>query len=66
MTRADEAARYREAAHKILDQLDWCVHYLERNHKDRLSRQLAANMAKIRQRVDEPGPHETLTDDEAG
>ncbi|HEV3389311.1 MAG TPA: hypothetical protein VG057_09880 [Solirubrobacteraceae bacterium] len=50
----DERARYRKAAHETLDQLDWCVEYLKRIHKPRISRQLEINTSKIRRRVDEP------------
>ena len=52
--RDDERARYLKAAHVTLDQLDWCVEYLKRIHKPKISRQLEINTSKIRRRVDEP------------
>ena len=65
MVREDEVARYREAAHMTLDQLDWCVEYLRRIHKPKVSRQLATNTAKLRQRAGEPHG-EAVTREEAG
>lgn len=55
MTRDDEAQRYREAAHMTLDQLDWCVEYLHRLGKRRISKQIAKNRAAIAGRL---GPQE--------
>jgi hypothetical protein len=51
MDRDEETARYRRAAQLALDQLEWCVHYLHRIHKDRLARQLAKNRAAISRRL---------------
>ena len=47
MTRNDETARYREAAHRALDQLDWCIEYLRSIRKTQISRQLAKNRSTI-------------------
>jgi hypothetical protein len=47
MTKNDETARYREAAHRALEQLDWCVEYLRRIHKTQISKQLAKNRSTI-------------------
>ena len=44
----DEAARYRRAAETALEQLDWCIAYLQRIGKRRISRQLAKNRTNIR------------------
>lgn len=55
MARAEEVARYRKAAHATLNELDWCVEYLRRIQKEKLSQQLATNAAGIRQRIGEPG-----------
>ena len=55
MSKNDETARYREAAHRALDQLDWCVEYLRSIRKTQLSRQLAKNRATIARRLSQPG-----------
>lgn len=47
MTKTDETARYREAAHRALDQLDWCVEYLRSIHKTQISKQIAKNRSTI-------------------
>ena len=47
MTQDEEAERYRKAAHLALDQLDWCVEYLRRLRKTKVSRQLARNRTAI-------------------
>ncbi len=66
MARSDtDPAQYREAALMTLDQLDWCVEYLRRIHKPKLSRQLAINTSGIRQRVDAPD-RGAVTREEAG
>jgi hypothetical protein len=52
MDRDEEAAaRYRRAAQLALGQLEWCVEYLRRIHKNRLARQLAKNHAAISRRL---------------
>jgi hypothetical protein len=51
MTREDEAERYRRAAHMTLDQLDWCVEYLRRLGKRRISKQIAKNRSAIAGRL---------------
>ena len=65
MARADEVARYRKAAHTTLNQLDWCVEYLRRIHKEKLSHQLAVNTTTIRQRSEE-AEREAVTRRRAG
>lgn len=56
MAREDESARYRQAAHLALDQLDWCINYLRRIHKSKIADQLARNRSAIRHRLEErPG-----------
>ena len=65
MARADEVGRYRKAAHTTLNQLDWCVEYLRRIHKEKLSQQLAVNTTSIRQRSDE-AEREAVTRRRAG
>ena len=47
MAHDDEAARYREAAHRALDQLDWCVEYLRGIRKTKISKQVAKNRSAI-------------------
>lgn len=54
MTRNDETARYREAAHRALDQLDWCIEYLRDIRKTQISKQLAKNRAAIARRIAGP------------
>ena len=49
MTHDDQAARYRQAAHQTLGQLDWCVEYLRSIRKTKLAKQLAKNHAAIAQ-----------------
>jgi hypothetical protein len=65
MARADESARYREAARMTLDQLDWCVEYLRSIRKPQISRQLATNTRTLRERVDR-AREETVTRQQPG
>ena len=51
MTLDDDIARYREAARLTLEQLDWCVAYLRRIHKDKIARALAQNRSAIARRL---------------
>lgn len=45
----DEAARYRQATHMALDQLQWCVEYLRTIRKTKISEHLdKSRMALIR------------------
>jgi hypothetical protein len=44
----DEAARYRRAGEAALEQLDWCIAYLQQIGKPRISRQLAKSRTNIR------------------
>jgi len=48
-----QAQRYREAAEMLLDQLDWCVTYLNRIRKYDLARSVARNRDRIRGRLRE-------------
>ena len=50
----NEAQRYRQAAEETLGQLDWCIDYFRRIHKERISAQLARNTAHIRSLLQEP------------
>jgi hypothetical protein len=59
MPRDDEAERYRKAAGQALSQLDWCVGYLRRIHKQRLAAQIAKSSAAIRRRLGEPAGRDT-------
>jgi thiamine pyrophosphate-dependent acetolactate synthase large subunit-like protein len=45
--RAQEAERYREAAELALDQLEWCINYLNRIRKPTLAKGLKANREQI-------------------
>ncbi|MGN6867753.1 MAG: hypothetical protein ACTHMY_05035 [Solirubrobacteraceae bacterium] len=47
MASNDETARYREAAHRALEQLDWCIEYLRTIRKTQISKRLAKNRAAI-------------------
>jgi hypothetical protein len=49
MARDEEAARYREAAHQALNQLDWCVEYFRSIHKRKVATQVAKNRSAIAQ-----------------
>lgn len=51
MAREEEAARYQRAAQLALDQLDWCVKYLERIRKYSIAKQVAKNHAAISRRL---------------
>jgi hypothetical protein len=46
-----EAERYRRAAEETLDQLDWCVNYLQRIRKPRIAEAIAKNRTSIRRRM---------------
>ena len=43
-----DAERYRHAAEDALQQLDWCIGYLEAIHKTDVSESLAENRSRIR------------------
>ena len=49
MAHDDQAARYRQAAHHTLDQLDWCVEYLRSIRKTKIAKQVAKNRSAIAQ-----------------
>ncbi|MBV8944167.1 MAG: hypothetical protein JO286_02480 [Solirubrobacterales bacterium] len=53
MARDDEAARYREAAHLTLDQLEWCIEYLRTIRKTRIANVLARNRSAIARGLEE-------------
>jgi hypothetical protein len=53
MAREHESARYQQAAHLALDQLDWCINYLRRIHMTTIANQLARNRSAIRRRLEE-------------
>jgi hypothetical protein len=46
-----ELERYREAAERALDQLDWCVEYLHRVRKPEIARAIARNRRQILERL---------------
>ncbi len=48
----DEVVRYREAARLTLEQLDWCVAYLNSIRKRQIARALARNKAAIARRLE--------------
>ena len=56
----EEAARYRQAAEDALQQLDWCIGYLNGIRKLKISRALARNRNYIRsnllERSEQPLP----------
>jgi hypothetical protein len=49
--------RYREAAERALDQLEWCIDDLYRARKPDIARALARNRKQILERVRQP--HDT-------
>jgi hypothetical protein len=53
MARENDPARYREAAQRALEQLEWCIDYLRREHKSRIARELARNRSAIARKLDE-------------
>ena len=46
-----ELERYREAAERALDQLDWCVEYLHLVRKPEIARAIARNRRQILERL---------------
>jgi hypothetical protein len=46
-----DARRYREAAERVLEQLDWAINYLHRIRKHKLADALARNRDTIRRRL---------------
>jgi hypothetical protein len=46
-----EIERYREAAERALDQLEWCIEYLYRIHKPDIAQALARNRRQILKRL---------------
>ena len=49
-----EAERYREAAERILEQLDWAINYLYRIRKHKLADALSRNRDAVRRRLRNP------------
>ena len=49
-----EAERYRQAAERVLEQLDWTINYLYRIRKERLAGALSRNRDAIRRRLQNP------------
>jgi hypothetical protein len=49
--RSRELERYREAATRALDQLQWCIDYLYRVRKPDIARAIARNRAQILERL---------------
>jgi hypothetical protein len=46
-----EIERYREAAERALDQLEWCIDYLYRVRKPDIARTLSRNRSQIMKRI---------------
>jgi hypothetical protein len=53
MASDDEAARYRRATYLALEELQWCVTYLQNIRKTKISEQVAKNRTAIIRRVRE-------------
>ena len=51
MAESDHAKRYREAGEMLLEQLDWCVEYLNRIRKYDIAKSVARNRDEIRRRL---------------
>jgi hypothetical protein len=49
----EEAERFRRAAEQALDQLEWCIGYLNRIHKSDLATALARNRSAIRRKLND-------------
>jgi hypothetical protein len=47
----DETERYRKAAEATLQQLDWCIDYLQRIGKRKIAIQLAKNRSSIERKL---------------
>lgn len=58
MASDDEAARYRDAALMVLNQLDWCVEYLRSIHKNQIADRIAQNRSAIMRRLETDGDRE--------
>jgi hypothetical protein len=56
MAEDPQAGRYREAADRLLEQLDLVIDYLYRIRKDKLADGLARNCDAIRRRLRDPPP----------
>lgn len=53
MSDSRQGRQYREAAELLLDQIDWCVAYLNRIRKYDLARSVARNRDQIKRRLRE-------------
>jgi hypothetical protein len=49
-TKKQELERYREAAELALEQLDWCISYLDRIRRPRIAQALRQNRKTIARR----------------
>lgn len=47
----DETERYRKAAEATLQQLDWCIDYLQRIGKRKVAAQVAKNSSYIKRKL---------------
>jgi hypothetical protein len=54
-TSSEESARYRRAAEDTLDQLDWCIDYLNRIGKPSIAEALERNLSVIRRQMSRTG-----------
>ena len=53
--RTAEVARYRLAAEEALEQLDWCVSYLQRIRKYHIAKAIEQNRSQIRREMNSSG-----------
>jgi hypothetical protein len=53
--RTAEVARYRLAAEEALEQLDWCVSYLQRIRKYGIAKAIEQNRSQIRREMSRSG-----------
>jgi hypothetical protein len=53
--RTAEIDRYRLAAEEALEQLDWCVSYLQRIRKYRIAKVIEQNRSQIRREMNRSG-----------
>ena len=53
--RTAEVARYQLAAEEALEQLDWCVSYLQRIRKTGIAKVIEQNRSQIRREMDRLG-----------
>ena len=53
--RTAEVARYRLAAEEALEQLDWCLSYLQRIRKPGIAKAIEQNRSQIRRAMNPSG-----------